>query len=258
MFSLGLSSIQANTPEAHTNSLNHQVNQAISISPQNISTFLTLCCLAIAANKENKSLKEQFNPTTFIKNFIEVYGTAFFVTLCHELGHAVTGRLLEKSNIDVHIGKTNGSAPLIGLGPISIESLNPFIGYSRGIRSYSKVNSCLILAAGPLSGIVGYYFIKTLKNTVHILTNKQQNLSFSENLKTILKKTFTKTSPLDCFALYNFLSLLIPMTKNGDSTKIWKILGADHECTEKFSEQIGPIIVSMLTALFTLNQMIKE
>jgi hypothetical protein len=226
--------------------------QSVYVSSGNYIAICALLLLTLHANKIGKDYKEQCEPLTLLKNFGEVYATLAATTLSHELGHAIGSYLLSNTPFNVHLGsRDTKKEALCQIGPISIDSFNPMVGYSYIRIPSSNYKKIIVYAAGPIGGILGCYICKIAKIFLKKIKSKKNNLSSLSKLKNAIKSAFKKTSPLDSIAMYQMLILLIPMGNWSDGSNIWKHLGV-HENTVNRVGAIGPLIIYALPTLFSL------
>jgi len=242
----------------HTQSALHQTNlqdtphQNAFVRSDNYIAICALLLLTLHANKKGKTYKDQCDPLTLLKNFGEVYTTLAVTTLSHEFGHAISAYLLNNTSLNMHIGSRNTSkTALCQIGPISIDSFNPMVGYSYIGTSNSNYKNLIIHAAGPLGGIIGYYLFKIVKVFLKKTKKSKNSLDFISKLNKSVKIALTQASPLDSIALGHLLYLLVPMNDWGDGSKIWKLLGADENTVNRLGK-IGPLIIYALPTLFAL------
>lgn len=99
---------------------------------KSILYFLILETILIHADDQSREiLNEQLQYKNLLLNIVSNYGFKFFATICHELGHAYAAKLINGSQIDIHIGANSGSEEsLLKIGGLSIDGFDPRIGYS--------------------------------------------------------------------------------------------------------------------------------
>lgn len=82
--------------------------------------------------------------------------------LTHELGHALVAKACTGSKIDIHIGaRCSKEKPLLKIGGITIEGLNPLQGFARSEHPLNNKAQkvCFYIAGGILGGIQSYIFL---------------------------------------------------------------------------------------------------
>lgn len=99
--------------------------------------FGVLCvelCFLTAPEETQASLLDQIQPKNLALNIGKEYAKRLFTTFMHELGHALTAKALCDNKIDIHLGGSSrdkpSHKPLLTVGPIAIDGINPCTGYS--------------------------------------------------------------------------------------------------------------------------------
>lgn len=128
--------------------------------------YTLLACLAIPANKLSGHFPEIFKDT--IKNWSLIYAGAMGGLIAHELGHALTAKVLWGNHVDITIGAQpdkddkEKKAPWFKFLGVQFQSLNPLDGGFTWITDPSKADNATnrslyeriaVLAAGPCAGI---------------------------------------------------------------------------------------------------------
>lgn len=98
-------------------------------------------CFLTADEYTQSKLIDQLTPQNLIKNFTLEYGTSFFITFMHELGHALAAHYLNDNPINIHLGASPSDMddedhiPLFESQHISLHGLNP----NQALTSYSII-----------------------------------------------------------------------------------------------------------------------
>lgn len=139
--------LHANTPietepEQQQNAPENKEKTAIISCAHFIFGALALELCFLSADRQTQSrLIEQIKPHNLLKNFLVEYGTSFFVTFMHELGHALTAHYLNDNPIDIHLGasysdlKDKEAIPIFSSQHVSLHGLNP----NQALASYSII-----------------------------------------------------------------------------------------------------------------------
>lgn len=224
-----------------------------NLSPQAQLSGVLILSLILTNEIKGKSLKDQLDPKIFLRNFASVYTHCWFTTLCHELGHAVASLVFTGSPIDITMGELK---PLHGPGSIKIASIDPLHGVALMRNANSEWKNFVSIAAGPIAGIAGYYFLKTVKKFAHIYSKNSSDPERKNSFQLIAKaakKALMEPCSLDSLALGNLMYLLIPMFDGGDGTKLWKMAGANPEFVDSIAKK-SPGIIYGLSAVYALRQ----
>lgn len=95
------------------------------------------------------------------------------LNLLHEAGHAITGKLLLKSPIDITLGVAPGTTqkPYFQLGGFKLSGFKPMFAFAQIsflLKNYSHLKKAGIFISGPLMGsissIASYNFMKRYKD----------------------------------------------------------------------------------------------
>jgi len=88
------------------------------------------------------------------------YCLGMFLTLIHELGHALTAKLLVDAPINMIIGSHSRDNILVQLPGIALAGFIPGVGkayFSYPAENYSPLKSAIIFLAGPICGAIASY-----------------------------------------------------------------------------------------------------
>lgn len=142
--------------------INHQNEEIFTmISRSVLNKYLLSLIVSLAITfKSNATDLQTFPSSLGYKTFqVATYiglslGVVAISTLAHEFGHAVMGKLLIDSPLDVTIGSLDEEAPVKAkIGCVSIRGWNPFQGYTKIINdASSRIGTILIFLAGPCAG----------------------------------------------------------------------------------------------------------
>ncbi len=186
------------------------------------------------------------------------YAFLWLRVLIHELGHAAAVKALTNSKVHINIGDslTDITEPLIKTDNFTLHGLNPFSGETYYTAPENKKKRIFILTAGSiasvlasfislvgLSAIHNYQDVNNSTNDGRIVQSLLHGLKNSLNpIKEFFAKRLDGTGPstltrnLAGLCLFNileeFVYCLLPLTKGGDGTKLWKELGANQKHLE--------------------------
>lgn len=177
-----------------------------------------------------QSLRSQFVPKNLAINFASSYCMNFAATFFHELGHGVAKKMLTGCDFKIHLGKNSSGRtfPIIDSKDLSLDGFDPMSGFNSSESNknvkYTSSQKILINLAGGVSGILGYYFLRTFIFFIYNLC-EQENTHFSQNLGNALPQAVT----FDQIVLNQLFNMLVPMQNanifGGDAAKIWQELG---------------------------------
>jgi len=89
-----------------------------------------------------------------VKNIALAYIATLAITTIHELGHAVTAKVLFNSPIDITLGSSQVTSKVyLQCGGIKLAGFNPTAGYTRIKGTTNSLRNIAVLSAGPLSGL---------------------------------------------------------------------------------------------------------
>lgn len=124
--------------------------------------------------------------------------------LCHELGHAIAGRLAFNDPIDIRVG-IGGTLNLINKPDIKIKmGLLPILGLSyskpRVLQSKTeKLKELAAVLAGPLSGSLSSFLLKKIIEKILPITPFTAKLS--ENFTVLTETSFYDLIPIHLIIL---------------------------------------------------------
>ncbi len=203
--------------------------------------------LAATKNGEGIVFKEQIEPTIILKHIAQTYAHCFTVSFFHEFGHALAAYLISQAPLDIHIGGlSHKENPMMKIGPLSIDGLNPLIGFAcyYNNKTTTQSQNIIISLAGPLFGILGHFLCKTLEiYTAKSCATEKQKVFQSRfaRFSASLKEAITKRTTMDAVALGHLLYMLIPFGSYGDANQVWKEFGVSMDTLNSIGK-IGPAI----------------
>ena len=204
---------------------------------------------------------------TILKNLGLEYLWHYSSTIAHELGHALTEKLLTGSKINIHIGVYPWEKPSDEFqNPYGIKfhSINPKKGFSSSPGKRTKAQAFFILAAGEgtalaytylfLSGIAGYHKYQECNNVrqawwygiKHALTpfkniHLNKNLRPSELILHLILIVHILFTQLNCISMGFFPN----WSNKSDGTKIWDLFSTPDQ-TKKTVQNVVTIVRQIL------------
>lgn len=248
-------------PTQQTVSSDTQAPRQSIIRPPRILTLILLAIatelfVMAASEPTQQKVLGQLEPSSLLKNFAVEYATHANATLLHELGHTIAARLLTGQLMVVHLGSYE-KKPLLDLGPIKIDGLDPNAGLtanqidleqssSNQKGSLSTAKKALFLLAGGSTAITCHYLIKLLLASISNLTTKDQRP---------LNRIFT----LDPILIEQLITMLWPLhvkeNSLSDGGKLWQdCVGLDPQIVSTASaiapaiEYAGEVALAYTTA----------
>jgi hypothetical protein len=206
--------------------------------PVYIAAFATLHLLT-APEPVRQNFINQLSRPNLANNFITQYLSWCISTLAHESGHAITQKLLTGTNSIVHLGSTGTPAttPLLTLGPISIDGINPTHGnthtvgnshFAAFLANYRSRNN---LAADNLTP----QQITNLLESREYADFKRSILSTKDNLiitaaggicglfaHHLAQKISTGELTFDHITANQLFNLLLPFNLHSDAAILWR------------------------------------
>lgn len=143
------------------------------------------------------------------------YGIMMSVSFIHEVGHALAEIILYKNfRNTIHIGQPDGSKPLLNLGGIVINSLNPFRGaqVNSDISGITRSTSKDVIKsfAGPVCGFFwSYWQFKRLEKKYPTFFSKYpiskivSLFMVGNNIRDLVPDTNKAGVPNDGMQIYN-------------------------------------------------------
>jgi len=115
-----------------------------------------------------EAFMKQLQPQALLCNLVTTYSSWFLAALAHEYGHALATKLLTGDECVIHLGTNDARAePLIKLGPVHIDSLNPRLGVTENTtqheRIYNKITSS-VGKNGSHEGLIEFCKSKEFKD----------------------------------------------------------------------------------------------
>ncbi|HZW60801.1 MAG TPA: hypothetical protein VFF04_01115 [Candidatus Babeliales bacterium] len=151
----------------------------------------------------------------------------FIATLAHELGHAITAKILTGAPVDIHLGAQpeidEANKKLLKKGGLTVHTFKGG-GYSN-LGLPEKNQQLPILVAGPAMGILSLAGMRVILNTV-------QEPIYMTPYKAFL------LGLIDSKILFQALSGFTPIynkTADGDGSMIWHLMGADEKTIKNVS-----------------------
>ncbi len=183
-----------------------QIKPEISGAPGDLKHNVAIgsCLLALMflgvyqaqANQMPESLESQFKPENLALNFASTYCMNFACTFFHELGHGIAKKILTGSDFKIHLGKNfadkncdERDQSLINSKYLSIDGFDPMSGFNTSEsdaqgkykqKKYTSLQKILINLAGGLSGILGYYLLRTAIFFIYNLCECENNNFFAK------------------------------------------------------------------------------
>jgi len=196
--------------------------------------FLELLYLT-ADEKTDNSLIQQAHLQSLLKNFAEQYASHFFATACHEFGHALTAKILQGDQINIHLGANskdkNGEA-LLSTTHLSLDGLMPTAGHTIYSNPNNMAVKLLELAQQhckenniELSALDK----DELSILLHKLINSPQAQEFTKDIPSIKKKQAAILLAGGTFGIigHYLLKTLIAFAKNKNSSCFKEALTLD-------------------------------
>ncbi len=173
-----------------------------------------------------------------------------YSTISHELGHALTNKILNGGSIEVYIG-INNEAPqdyLLKLGGLAIHNFDFMLGTTR-VNDKNIIKYIITLLSGPISGIMSLLLIKKIINKLgsNIRNPRIELLCFFYNLI------------CNGFVALQILEGFTPISGAGsDGYKIFKNLGVSEKCLNRLfirfdRRMILLLTIYMISNLYSLN-----
>ena len=210
-----------------------------------IVASLALVLWITAPDDVKASLRTQCHPGNLTTNFLKEYTTWALVTLSHEIGHALTHRLLTGNPSTIHLGSSApDSTPLVTLGALSIDGLNPKTGRTQCslvnpdqfdviigpfLQTYCEQHH-LIRQNLTLTQI--YYILQskefeTFKQKQDLPANKKALFLLAGGLSGLLtyhltQLCITKGIRLDHISYAQLICALIPTSNQSDGAQLWR------------------------------------
>lgn len=206
-----------------------------------------------------ESLKAQFYPKNLALNFLSTYFMNFACTFFHELGHGVAKKILTGSDFKIHLGneKNGEDQSIIDSKFLSIDGIDSLLGYNvandKNLK-YNKLQKIIINISGGVSGILGYYLLRTIIFFVYNICDKNFDGSLFKKETFgcfgIFKKSLFDAISFDQIVVKHLVDMLVPMQNDkgklvSDAAKIWRDLGvkdANIHSIAKYQDSIAMLL----------------
>lgn len=180
-------------------------------------------------DRMSEDLSSQFKPKNLALNFASTYGMNFACQFFHELGHGLAKKILARRDFKIHLGKgsTNKNPPLIDSKYISLDGFDPILGFNTALsgptKKYNSMQKIFINLAGGLSGIIGYYLLRTL-----ISFGSNLHAGKNDSAVQCFKNALLHSVTIDQIVVSQLFNMFIPMGDCSDAVKVWQELGVKN------------------------------
>jgi hypothetical protein len=227
-------------------------------------TIMFMLCYQAQVDQMPDSLKSQFRPQNLALNFASTYFMNFACQFFHELGHGLAKKIVAGCDFKIHLGKcssgdsssgenSSGTAQaLIDSKYLSLDGFDPNLGFntaeSKSVKKYTATQKIIINLAGGLSGIFGYYLLRT---AIFFIQNNftHRSNALSENFK----NAFSHAITFDQIVLTQLFNMLIPMQNGdqlgGDAVKVWQELGVKDSSIKSVADIQPYLMMAAFVAL---------
>ena len=213
------------------------------------------CALTTAPEGEVRNhLQKQIEPFNLALNVAGEYGSWMLTTAGHEYGHALAIKAFTGNLPTIHLGShKTGIKPLFSIGNLSIDGLNPMIGYTdmptqnlkelqTAIAAYIKSNPSLEKKIMQLMATQNPALESTIAQITKLVTEKLSLLTNNQRKAVLLAGGFAGAATrlgmqatgkilgfssyplhMDALVCHQLFNALLPVNADFDAAKFWKL-----------------------------------